>query len=260
MSTNLLQRSLIKAYGTVAERGWLDRGPGRSLFEVCYGTYKLLWEAGTIGQLRALATPGTMVVDVGANVGFFTVRFARWVRPGGRVLAIEPEALNAAQLARRMQRKADGGRVEIVQGVATDHEGVEHLFVNRHHPGDHRIGLAGLEGAIPVPAHTIDGLLAGRPACRVSLIKIDVQGAELRVLRGASATLAAHRPALFVEIDEPRLQEFGTSGREVIAHLTAQGYTGHRVSRRGIGPAEEPAALAAAFARRYGDVLFLPRS
>ncbi len=255
MKNHSLQDRLIGAYGSLAERGWLDRGPARSLFEVGYGGYKLLWEAGSIGQLRTVVTPGSLVVDVGANVGFFTVRFARWVRPGGRVLAIEPEPLNASRLARRVRRHGQDA-VEIVQGVATDHEGVEQLFINRHHPGDHRIGL---DGGVPVPAHTIDALVAQRPARRVSLIKIDVQGAEFRVLRGASDTLATHRPALFVEIHEPGLREFGTSALEVIDHLAALGYDGHRISRRGIGPAEDPAPLAEVFARRYGDALFLPR-
>lgn len=255
MRPDAVQDRLIGAYGALAERGWLDHGPARSLFELGYGGYKLLWEAGSIGQLRTVVTPGSLVVDVGANVGFFTVRFARWVRPGGRVLAIEPEPLNASRLARRVRRHCDDP-VEIVKGVATDHEGVEHLFINRHHPGDHRIGL---DGGVPVSAHTIDGLVAARPARRVSLIKIDVQGAELRVLHGASATLAEHRPALFVEIHEPGLREFGTNAREVIEHLASLGYAGHRISRRGIGPAEDPATLAAVFARRYGDALFLPR-
>jgi FkbM family methyltransferase len=254
------QQRLIGLYGALSERGVLQRPGAQQLFEVGYGAYKLLFEAPTVGRLRPFVRPGGLAIDVGANVGFFTRRFARWSQPGGAVLALEPEALNAHRLRARLRGRRLDGIVECLEAVATDHDGIERLAVNRRHPGDHRIGVAGddEDDAVEVPAWTIDALVAARTARRVSLIKVDVQGAELRVLRGAARTIAEHRPALFIEVHEPGLATFGTSAAELVDHVAALGYEGHRLSRRGMGPAEAPADLVAAFARRYGDVLFLP--
>ncbi len=250
------QDRLIGAYGAAADRGLLDSTAARTIFEVSYGAYKAAFEAGPVGQLRHVVRPGGLVIDIGANVGFFAVRFARWVQPGGRVLALEPEQVNADRLERRLRRRRLVGTVEVVRAVATDHDGVAHLAVNRRHPGDHKIGAAG----VTVAAHTIDVLVEQRPARRVCLLKIDVQGAELKVLAGAARTIAEHRPALFVEIHEPSLAAFGTSGLEVLQYVTGRGYTAHRISRAGIGPAQDPTRLAGEFAARYGDVLLLPPS
>ena len=68
----------------------------RSVFEACYEIYKRLIEAPH--ALRAHVQPGTIVVDVGANVGFFTRYFAEWTGADGRVLAIEPEQQNFERL------------------------------------------------------------------------------------------------------------------------------------------------------------------
>ena len=84
----LLQDGLIGLYGLVKKTGALDTPAGRKLFEASYGFYKDRLEAGPILMLRPYVRPGSWVIDVGANIGFFTRRFASWVSQGGKVIAV----------------------------------------------------------------------------------------------------------------------------------------------------------------------------
>jgi hypothetical protein len=106
---------------------------------------------------------------------------------------------------------------------------------------------------------TIDELAARDPR-RVTLVKIDVQGAEMLVLAGALGVIESHQPAIFVEIADWALERFGSSGDELIATLADLGYSGHMLTRRGIGAAEAPEVLTANSAEGYIDVLFLPEA
>ena len=60
--------------------------------------YKQYFEAGPIDRLQEFVPSGSLVIDVGANVGFFSLRFAKWVGKGGKVISIEPEDRNYNRL------------------------------------------------------------------------------------------------------------------------------------------------------------------
>lgn len=245
--------SLLSLYEAASNRGLLDKPPARRAFEAVYLGYKLLIEAGPVSQLRSVVPPGSTVIDVGANIGFFTLRFGRWVGPSGRVVAIEPEEQNIASLRRRVRRAQLGEVVECVHAAAADRPGQVRLAVDRAHPGGHRLA----EDGEPVGAVTIDDITAEDPR-RLALVKIDVQGAEKIVLSGARRAIKAHRPALYVEIDDSALREFGSSGLELIDEIRSRGYATHTLGRRGL-VAEELDTLAAKSAESYVDVLFLPK-
>ena len=83
----------------------MDRvGPFNRLFLAVYGIYKRYFEAGPIDRLQEFVPPGSLVIDVGANVGFFSLRFARWVGAEGKVIAIEPEERNCNNLVEAVAR------------------------------------------------------------------------------------------------------------------------------------------------------------
>jgi FkbM family methyltransferase len=251
-----MQRLLLWIYQAVLASGLLRTRAGRTLFEWCYDRYKAWYEAADVDRLQSSVRPGTWVVDVGANIGFFTARFARWVSGGGRVIAIEPEPLNVASLNRRLRKQGTPDRVIPVQAVAAEAPGALRLAVNPVHPADHRIAAEGIE----VPAVTVDGLLEAHGWPAVSLIKIDVQGAEARVLAGAAETLRRFRPALFLEVDDATLKPMGTSAGEVLSRLHAWGYTPHRWQRDGrLQPLSPTVAALSCEQGRYTDFLFLHR-
>jgi FkbM family methyltransferase len=251
----LLQSWLLSLYRLVFARGLLRFGWGRRMFFALYDFYKTWLEAGEIDGLRRWVPSGGVVIDVGANVGFFTLRFADWVGAKGWVVAIEPEARNHAELLRRLARRDFAERVVLHRAVADRVAGEVMLEVNPDHPGDHKIGSAG----VAIPALTVDDLRAatGRP---VALIKIDVQGAEMRVLEGATTVLACDRPALFVEVDAGALSRFGTSTAELFSFLEGFGYLPHRLTHQ--GPEPMAIRLIEELIERdaYTDILFLAGS
>ncbi len=250
-----LQSLLLGAFSLVRRTGILDSRVGRTVFEWCYERYKTLIEAGEIEGLAAFAKPGSLVIDVGANVGFFTTRFAGWVGPSGRVIAIEPEAVNFARLSRRIEAGGLAGRVRLIEGAACETEGTVWLQINPDHPGDHKLGSEG----VPIRGVTLDGIASAEGLPPVSLIKIDVQGAEMRVLGGAGAVIKRCRPALFIEVDDKALRRLDASAALLIETVQALGYTAHRLEKRGVSPVLDPTALAPVLAGEgYLDLLFLP--
>ena len=164
-----------------------------------------LWAFGSFEKHFAelfsyLVTPGDRCIDVGANVGVHTVRLARLVGQDGEVIAFEPDP-DLVQRTHRNIALNGLANVRIISAAASDQAGEMHLYrpspqdTNRargslmHHPY-----LTGAHTAVPVV--TIDGVCAGEP---VTLIKIDVEGHEGAVVRGAADTIARHAPAIVFE-------------------------------------------------------------
>ena len=241
-------------YGTACRTGLLSTSLGRSAFLLAYHRYKAWAEAAHVEALRPLVPKGSTVVDVGANVGFYTRHFTNWVGPRGKVIAIEPEAANFASLKRMVLRKGSTN-VEAVRAVAAEVSGTLKLEINPFHPADHRISASGVD----VPALTLDDLLldGGRPP--VSLIKIDVQGAEERVLMGATAVLRKLRPMLFVEVDDAALTSMGSSAVRLLGLLGAHRYEICRFENRRSSPIELDKALSLCTPGTYVDFLARPR-
>lgn len=251
----MVQASLLSFYRAVTTTEVLNTVWGRTLFETTYWLYKRYCETGSIASLQKWVRPGSVVIDVGANIGYFTLPFASWIQNGGKVLALEPEALNYARLQRAVRQAGFASVVETIQVAVADASGEGLLEINPVHPGDHKLGTKG----VPVAMTTIDSLVAARGWPEVSLLKIDVQGAEARVLAGSSETIARFRPALFVEIDPEKLQHYGSNDQALLASITARGYTLHTLKGKAVSaPLSLPKAMALAKIRGYVDLLCCP--
>jgi FkbM family methyltransferase len=255
LTIKIVQAGLLALYRVVTATGVLNTPWGRSLYEASYWLYKSRYEAGPVQWLRKWVRPKTVVIDVGANIGFFTLHFASWVSEGGKVLAIEPEAVNYARLQRNVSRSGFAAVVDAVNAAAADAAGEALLELNPLHPGDHKLGTTG----VAVATITLDHLLAARGWPEVSLIKIDVQGAEMRVLAGARETIPRFRPALFVEVEDQKLRRYGSSASELITRCTGSGYTIHTLAEDALAkPLTAGEALALVEAKGYTDLLLLP--
>jgi FkbM family methyltransferase len=253
----MLQGGLLGIYRAVKATGVLNTSWGRRVFERAYFVYKNRLEASSVELLHTWVRPRTVVIDVGANVGFFTLHFASWVTEGGRVISLEPEAVNYESLRRAVVRAGLTDVVETIQAAAADVTDKGFLQLNPAHPGDHRLGSTG----VPVAMTTLDELLSARGWPEVSLIKIDVQGAEARVLVGARQTLERFRPVLFLEVEDQKLAQFGSSATELLTFCTECGYAIHAYGSGGVSaPLSVAQAVSLADTQGYTDVLMLPIS
>ena len=249
------QKVLILVYNLAFSSGFVGTRLGRFLYKHSYFFYKRHLEAGSVKQLRKLVEPGSWVVDVGANIGFFSVLFCQWISDGGQLIALEPEPRNYAMLLNNVKKWQQQGKIETLALAADSFDGVGKLVLNPAHPGDHRLGDYGLD----VSTVTLDTVLAQRNWPSVALIKVDVQGAEMRVLSGAVKTLERLSPAFFVEMDECALAQFASSSRSIFSFFAAADYTAHALEKQRISAPLDLAAIAQlANSHSYTDILFLP--
>jgi hypothetical protein len=130
-------------------------------------------------------------------------------------------------LQRRLAASPCGARGSVIQAAAAEKLGTLYLNVNPDHLGDHKLGT----GGTPTVVMRLDGLLAERGNPPVSIIKIDVQGAEMYVLQGASILAQRSHPALFVEVDDIALRRQGFTAQEVVGFLTALVYRAYGLRR-----------------------------
>jgi FkbM family methyltransferase len=250
-----IQDGLLSTYRFLRRRGAFSTPVGRWLFLNAYWTYKTLWEPD-IGFLRQFVRPDDWIVDVGANVGFFSRQFCKWVSGSGRVLAFEPEGENFRSLEQAAAIQPLKGVLVVRQCLVADADTTLRLALNPDNPADHRIGMDG----IPTPAVRLDTAMRTLDWPRVGLLKIDVQGAEGLVLNGAIETLKRNRPAIFIEIDEAALRRFGSSPEHIERQLASLGYAMYEASVATIGtPIDSSRARVIRSQLGYADFLFIPR-
>jgi FkbM family methyltransferase len=139
--------------------------------------------------------PGSVVLDVGANIGEWSLPLARAVGPEGRVFSFEPIPAAADALTKTLRiNNLPQGRV--VRMAASDRAGTASFVVDAVDSGCSRIAEG---GGLTVTTTTLDAFVAAEGLTRVALVKIDVEGHEAAVLKGAEATLAGLRPAVVME-------------------------------------------------------------
>lgn len=258
MAQNLIRNSVVGLFGVVARLGVhripiFERG-----FLALYSVYKRYFEAGPIDRLVEFVPNRSLVIDVGANVGFFSLRFAKWVGNSGRVIAIEPEDRNYDSLISALRREGLLSRVHPLKAVAASSPGTMFLEINPLHPADHKVSRDGT--GLAVTAVTLDDIAQDNNDLRLALVKIDVQGAEMLVLKGATGVLKNAGPALFIELHEEGLNKFGTSVSAILNYLSEYGYEAYWLMRSEAPRRASPEEIHAKVARiGYVDALFLKR-
>jgi len=207
---------------------------------------------------RRLLRPGMGVIDLGANIGFFTMLSASLVGPAGWVLAMEPNPANVKLL--EASRRANGfGQVVVCQLAGGRAPGL--LVLNASYSNGTTSALPddanALFGAEVVPCVRADSLVPdGR---RVDLIKVDVEGAEYNALLGCTGVIARDRPRIVSEFS-PNLMPgiSGISGPDYLRWLAGLGYGVRVVQLDGsTGPAASAEAVMAEHEARGTDHLDL---
>jgi FkbM family methyltransferase len=202
-----------------------------------------------------------VVIEAGGHAGQFTKLLAGHLSRG-QVLTFEPGSY-AFGILERVMRWRTGGRARAFKAALGREEGTVELLVPVKASGSVRFGLshvAGRPGEAPadLPARreavrqtTVDRVVAEENLQRVDLLKGDIEGWELQMLKGAVATLERFQPALFLEVDDHHLRRAGDSVAELwhfLEHFGYRGFLFDPATARFV-PVEAPAT---------GDLWFLP--
>lgn len=185
-----------------------------------------VWEPDISAWATSFLKPGDVVVDVGANLGYFSLLCAQRVGAAGRVLAVEASPTTFEQLEANLRRNA-AANVQAVNAIAAPNRGVGRIYAPR-------AGTLGDATTVPTAGMILDGEVdqvvidetLTRPA---RLVKIDTEGDEVNVLRGMSRTLKRMMAgsAVLVEVTPDLLAKRGHSPADVFDAL--RGFDAHRL-------------------------------
>jgi FkbM family methyltransferase len=203
----------------------------------------LLYYLGTfepycLSYLHRCAGKGSTIVDVGANVGFYTIESSLSVGPTGRVISIEAAPSHVRSI-RENVRLNEFENVKVIETAVGDTNGEAVLTLpSGDNLGAFTLGRVIGEQAYSVTVKRIDDILQEQGTASVDFIKMDIEGSELRALRGAEQTLKSDRPAILLELNSAALQRCGSSVAEVKEFLDRHGYKGWILTRTTARPIE----------------------
>jgi FkbM family methyltransferase len=214
-----------------------------SHLRLVYRAWRYRWknDPAEIAFLRSHIGAGTVAVDVGAHKGGYTYWLARGVGATGHVYAFEPQP----QLARKLMNSFHPARVTVENAGVSDRAGTLRLHIptdGRPSPGAslEATGTATATGhSIEVRVVALDDYLRDLPASRrkVSFLKCDVEGHELKVFRGAEQLLRRDRPVLLFECEQRHHSDRPISA--VFTYLEGLGYSGRFFDGSRLAPLAE---------------------
>ena len=196
------------------------KGAGVTLFYVVREEYE-----PEVHFLEKLLKPGDVFVDAGANCGVYTMAAAHWVGPSGKVLAFEPGEGSLAMLRKNVElNKAD--HVRVFPLALSETSGTTRLYAHDHGASSFTLGRTeeGERLSFTIEMTTLDAVLAREGIPAVDAIKMDVEGAEELILRGATQLFDRCRPKVIFEINPPAIARLNLSQNGAWDFLAARGY------------------------------------
>jgi len=223
------QHLLVSMHRLVSPHLNLHGGIFGKVYRHIYFSYKNIIDRHLIATARKLAKPGTHVIDVGANIGFFSVAIARHAEVS--LLAFEPDRENFQNLGRVTVEHDLGSRIHPYMLALSDTTGTGSLYLSDLAPTDHKLINSRSSRTVEIAMTRLDDFFAQHADLAktpVSLIKIDVQGAELLVLRGMPQTLRTNDyPPILVEYSPDDLVHAGVTPEKFFSTFDALGYRPH---------------------------------
>jgi FkbM family methyltransferase len=180
--------------------------------------------------IRRVVPAGGVFVDVGANIGSYTVRASQIVGPAGRVVAIEAHPFTFGFLERTIALNgfANVTAMNIAAGAGRQIVRMKYTAVN---PGETHVSR---EGDAEIMMQPLDECMAGLGIAAIDYLKIDVEGYELFVLRGARRIIEPSRGIVVqTEQVDQHARRYGHSVSEIVELLLAYGLQPHRVDKEG---------------------------
>lgn len=209
--------------------------------------------------VRSVLRRGDCAIDIGANLGYYTILFASAVGSKGRVYSFEPMPMHFDSLVKSIQRNGLGDYVTPINAAVSDTSGVVKMVFA---PGSANWGGANLLGERELPSghDTVDARV-GRlgdfcAPTRLDMIKIDVEGAEPKVVRGCSEILMKFKPIILSEVHVNLLKSVSDYSPDEYVNLMASlGYECKTLTDSGeLGAAVDPAKIDV-----IANVVFVPK-
>jgi FkbM family methyltransferase len=180
-----------------------------------------LYEVETVRAVRGLLRPGDLFVDAGANVGYFSLLAAQCVGPAGRVHAFEPYPPNRSRLNENVQANGFADVIRVHAQALSDCSGesVMHLYTSEqaNHGQATAFPQPGQDARqVRVATTTLDEAL---PDVSPRLIKLDIEGSELRALRGMEQAIRRSGCSVIVECNPDTFRNAGTSAMQIASLL-----------------------------------------
>jgi FkbM family methyltransferase len=183
------------------------------------------YEPATRKVVEDTLAPGSVFVDLGAHIGYFTMIAAREVSASGRIFSFEPIAGTRAVLHRNVEANGLAAVVTVVPFASSDKR--ETLrFVEAERSESSGIAVPGdRDRLVDIDAISLDEYFADLGWPRVDLVKMDVEGQELRTLKGMEE-LARRNPRMRIifEFNAGQLKRCGVSAEDLFSHVRQMGY------------------------------------
>ena len=221
----LISKLTLSRKPVIIDQGWIkleltDRDDEQMIQYILKGRY---WHKCDENVFRRFLKTGDVVIDIGANVGFVTLELALIVGSKGKVVAIEPSKRTFAQLLRTLQLN-EAVSVVPINLACSSFKGEGDLYSIGPSSGlktMRKPNNSAVNSKEPILVDTLDDILGRLELGRADFIKIDVEGHEAEVLKGAIHTLSAFRPIVYFEVSTT----YGQQAYEAWALLNSLGYS-----------------------------------
>lgn len=199
---------------------------------LAYGHY----EPEETKLLKDIVTPGMTMLDVGANLGYFSLLVSKQLADQCKIYSFEPDPHNAGLLRRNVELN-QAKSVEVVQKAVSNKPGTVLFFKDESNYGGHSLGFNNLPGAeadrLEVETVTLNDFCSQKNL-KVDLIKMDVQGYEGFVFEGASEVLKQSQLKMLIEFWPFGLEKAGAKPLQVIERLLGYGFCVKMLSPNGL--------------------------
>jgi FkbM family methyltransferase len=197
-----------------------------------FGEYDrwLFWHA------KRMVKPGSILIDVGANFGYYSLSLAAYLNRDCRVFAAEPHPVTRARLERNIALNSMENVISVIPFGLSDCPGTAYLTgCLPENTGSTYVSADSSKGT-PVRLITLDDMISTNELTKLDFLKIDVEGYEERLLRGGERTLRELRPTLLIEIMPSNLERAGSSAQKIADLLYSHGYSLFTVEREKLAP------------------------
>jgi len=186
------------------------------------------WEESETNFLKKIIVPEMSIIDIGANIGYFTLLLAKWIGPKGKVYSFEPDPSNFKLLTKNLKANRINN-VHCFQKAISNKNAKKSLFLSTYNMGDHRlIDFFAFDGddkraKVEVESVRLDSILLDSE--KIDFIKMDIQGSEIPALLGMENTLKNNKKiSLLVEFWPFAIKKIGHSPKEFIEILEQFGF------------------------------------